>query len=164
LSGERLITQLEMMTSTEQSGSGICSISPLRNSTLSDAGLALVLAREREHVVGHVEPVDLAGRTDARADSRTSMPPPDPRSSTVLADLQLRSAPSGCRSRATRRPPVSGSVPALAVAVQVLRDLFGPAAARARAAAGILARPRPRAVPPRRISPESAPSNRSWCP
>jgi hypothetical protein len=28
------MTQLEMMTSTELSGRGICSISPLRNSTL----------------------------------------------------------------------------------------------------------------------------------
>ena len=33
LSAERLITQLEMMTSTDASGSGMCSISPLRNST-----------------------------------------------------------------------------------------------------------------------------------
>ncbi len=35
LSAERLITQLEMITSTELSGSGMCSISPLRNSTLA---------------------------------------------------------------------------------------------------------------------------------
>ena len=34
LSGERLTTQLLMITSTEPSGSGISSISPLRNSTL----------------------------------------------------------------------------------------------------------------------------------
>ena len=33
LSAERLITQLEMMTSTEASGSGMFSISPFRNST-----------------------------------------------------------------------------------------------------------------------------------
>ncbi len=65
LSAERLITQFEMITSTESSGSGIASISPLRNSTLSSAGLALVLARERQHLVGHVEAVGLAGRPDA---------------------------------------------------------------------------------------------------
>ena len=59
------MTQFEMMTSTELSGSGICSISPFRNSTLVDARLPLVLARQREHLVGHVEPVRLAGRADA---------------------------------------------------------------------------------------------------
>src|SRR2546422_6062842 len=35
LSAERLITQLEMITSTELSGSGMCSISPFKNSTFS---------------------------------------------------------------------------------------------------------------------------------
>ena len=65
LSAERLMTQLEMMTSTESSGSGMLSISPFRNSTLFDAGLALVLARQRQHLVGHVEAVGLAGRADA---------------------------------------------------------------------------------------------------
>ena len=35
LSPDRLITQFEMITSTELSGSGMCSISPLRNSTLA---------------------------------------------------------------------------------------------------------------------------------
>ena len=33
MSDDRLMTQLEMMTSTDASGSGICSISPFRNST-----------------------------------------------------------------------------------------------------------------------------------
>ena len=59
------MTQLEMMTSTELSGSGMFSISPLRNSTLVDAGLALIFAGEGEHVVGHVEAVGLAGGADA---------------------------------------------------------------------------------------------------
>src|SRR5260370_32567512 len=36
LSAERLITQFEMITSTELSGNGMCSISPLKNSTLPD--------------------------------------------------------------------------------------------------------------------------------
>ena len=41
LSAERLITQLEMITSTELSGSGMFSISPLRNSTFSTPALRL---------------------------------------------------------------------------------------------------------------------------
>ena len=59
------MTQFEMMTSTELSGSGMFSISPLRNSTFVGAGLALVLVGEREHLVGHVEAVGFAGRSDA---------------------------------------------------------------------------------------------------
>ena len=39
LSAERLMTQLEMITSTELSGSGIASISPFRNSTFSTPAL-----------------------------------------------------------------------------------------------------------------------------
>ena len=39
LSAERLITQFEMITSTEASGSGMCSISPLRNSTFVNPDL-----------------------------------------------------------------------------------------------------------------------------
>ena len=35
------MTQLEMMTSTELSGSGMCSISPLKNSTFSTPALRL---------------------------------------------------------------------------------------------------------------------------
>ena len=37
-------------------------------------GRLLVLPGERQHLVGHVEPIGLACRTDTRADSRTSMP------------------------------------------------------------------------------------------
>ena len=65
LSADRLITQLEMMTSTDSSGSGICSISPFRNSTFVDAGLPLVLAGQGQHLVRHVEAVGLAGRAHA---------------------------------------------------------------------------------------------------
>ena len=65
LSADRLMTQFEMITSTELSGSGICSISPLRNSTLVGARLPLVFARERQHLVGHVEAVGFAGGADA---------------------------------------------------------------------------------------------------
>ena len=65
LSAERLITQLEMITSTESSGSGMCSISPLAGTRRSARRLRLVLSREREHLVGHVEAVGLARRPDA---------------------------------------------------------------------------------------------------
>src|SRR5438876_820386 len=43
LSAERLTTQFEMITSTELSGSGICSISPRKNSTFSAPALRLFL-------------------------------------------------------------------------------------------------------------------------
>jgi hypothetical protein len=59
------MTQLEMTTSTELSGRGMFSISPLRNSTLSDGSLALIFAGEGEHLVGHVEAVGFAGGADA---------------------------------------------------------------------------------------------------
>ncbi len=59
------MTQLEMITSTESSGSGMFSIVPLRNSTFSTPASRLVGAGELEHLVGHVEAVGLAGRADA---------------------------------------------------------------------------------------------------
>src|SRR5919204_4307319 len=83
LSPERLMTQLEMMTSTLSLGSGMCSISPLRNSTLlmpaflwfsrASASISSVMSSPYALPVG---PTRLA-------DSNTSMPPPEPRSSTV---------------------------------------------------------------------------------
>ena len=62
MSAERLITQFEMMTSTELSGSGMCSISPFRNSTLLSPAFCLFSIRQSEHLVRHVETVSLAGR------------------------------------------------------------------------------------------------------
>src|SRR5688500_13236869 len=83
LSADRLITQLEMMTSTDASGRGMRSISPLRNSTfvaparslfaLASASISSVMSRPYTLPVG---PTRFAER-------RTSIPPPDPRSSTV---------------------------------------------------------------------------------
>ena len=49
LSTDRLITQLEMTTSTEPSGSGTSSIVPLTNSTLVAPALA-ALARARSSI------------------------------------------------------------------------------------------------------------------
>ena len=67
LSAERLMTQLEMITSTELSGSGICSISPFRNSTLDAPALRLFSSRQGEHFVGHVQAVRFARGADPRA-------------------------------------------------------------------------------------------------
>ena len=59
------MTQLEMMTSTEFVGQGNVFDFALEELDVFDAGLALVLAGEGEHVVGHVEAVGLAGGSDA---------------------------------------------------------------------------------------------------
>ena len=61
---DRLITQLEMITSTELSGSGIASIWPRRNSTFCGSGGAGVGPGQVQHLVGHVQAVRLAGRAD----------------------------------------------------------------------------------------------------
>ena len=58
------MTQLEMITSTESSGSGMSSIVPLRNSTFSTPASRWLRAGQLEHLVGHVEAVGLAGRAD----------------------------------------------------------------------------------------------------
>src|SRR6266403_1545543 len=92
LSAERLIAQFEMMTSTELSGSGICSISPFKNSTLSapalrlfsfaSASISSVISRPYAWPVG---PTRLA-------ESKTSMPPPEPRSRTTSPGFNLAKA------------------------------------------------------------------------
>src|SRR5579863_6112212 len=64
LSAERLMTQLEMMTSTELSGSGIFSISPLKNSAFSIPDF-FWFSRARQHLIGHIEPVGFARGSDA---------------------------------------------------------------------------------------------------
>ena len=59
------MTQLEMMTSTELSGSGIASISPFRNSTLSTPAFRWFSRASDQHLVGHVEAVRLPGGAHA---------------------------------------------------------------------------------------------------
>ena len=63
LSAERLITQFEIITSTELSGRGICSISPQELDILR-ARFALVLVGKRQHLVRHIEAVGFAGGAD----------------------------------------------------------------------------------------------------
>src|SRR5688572_7129164 len=83
LSAERLITQFEIITSTVSDGSGMFSISPRRNSTfvnperfwfsLASFSISSVISRPYAFPAGPTR----------CADSSTSMPPPEPRSSTV---------------------------------------------------------------------------------
>src|ERR1700683_2656050 len=86
------MTQFEMMTSTELSGRGMFSISPFRNSTFAtpacfwfsraSASISSVISRPYAFPVGPTR----------RAESSTSMPPPEPRSRTVSPALSLASA------------------------------------------------------------------------
>ena len=62
LSPERLMTQLEMTTSTDASASGMSSMWPLTNSAFVTPAARGVGARELEHLVGHVQADDAAGR------------------------------------------------------------------------------------------------------
>ena len=83
LSGDRQTTQLDMTTSTFASGSGIFSISPLTNSTLVMPRLAWFLRARFSMSSVMSRPVTWpSGPTcwDAR---KQSIPPPEPRSSTL---------------------------------------------------------------------------------
>jgi len=53
------------------------------------ARLALIVAGQRQHLVGHVEAIGLALRADAARDSSTSMPPPEAEIEHGFARLQL---------------------------------------------------------------------------
>ena len=82
LSGERQTTQLEMITSTLESGMGIFSISPCTKSTFSMLSLAL-LARASSSMAGVMSsPVTLPVSPTCWDARKQSMPPPEPRSST----------------------------------------------------------------------------------
>ena len=59
------MTQFEIMTSTDWSGSGIASMVPFEELDVGRPRFALIFARQRQHVVGHVQPVDFAGRSDS---------------------------------------------------------------------------------------------------
>ena len=114
---ERLMTQLEMTTSTRCVGERDLLDVPLDELDVRDPGLACVRAREVEHLVGHVEAVSpcrsgrRAGPRAARRSRRRSRgrAPSRPRAG--------RRRRSGCRSRARRATALSGSV-AVVVAVE----------------------------------------------
>src|SRR5438045_1613673 len=110
LSAERLITQLEMITSTDSSGSGMFSISPFRNSAFSTpAFLWFSLARPSMSSVIS-SPYALPDGPTRWADSSTSIPPPEPRSRTVSPAFNSASAvglpqPSDAFTAASGKPP-----------------------------------------------------------
>ena len=116
LSPERLMTQLEMMTSTVFDGSGIASMWPLRNSTFVAPGLrACSRARARASRRSCRAPYALPVGPTRFAESSTSMPPPEPRSSTVSPSRSSASAvglpqPSDASSASAGRPAVFARV------------------------------------------------------
>ena len=59
------MTQFEMMTSTDASGRGMLLDLALEELDVVRAGSSLVLVGKGEHLVGHVEAVHFAGRTNA---------------------------------------------------------------------------------------------------
>src|SRR5712692_4103458 len=110
LSPDRLITQFEMITSTELSGSGICSISPLRNSAFSTPALRW-FSRARASISSVMSsPYAFPRGPTRRAERSTSMPPPDPRSSTVSPGFNSASAVGLPQPREAFRA-VSGTSP-----------------------------------------------------
>ena len=80
---ERLMTQLLIAMSTEASGSGIASISPLTKTALSTPACAAL--RRASVSISSVmsSPYAVPPGPTRRAARRTSIPPPDPRSRTV---------------------------------------------------------------------------------
>src|SRR5437762_1337330 len=92
LSAERLTTQFEMITSTELSGSGICSISTRKNSTFSAPALRLFSFASASISSVMSRPYALPVGPTRFAESSTSIPPPDPRSSTTSPGFNLASA------------------------------------------------------------------------
>src|ERR1035437_601771 len=91
LSPERFTTQFEMITSTELSGSGMFSISPFRNSTLVAPALRLFSFASASISSVISRPYALPVGPTRLAESRTSMPPPEPRSSTTSPSLSAAS-------------------------------------------------------------------------
>src|SRR4029077_601483 len=92
LSAERLITQFEIITSTVLSGSGIFSISPLRNSTFVAPALRLFSFASASISSVISSPYALPVGPTRFAESNTSIPPPEPRSSTTSPAFNLASA------------------------------------------------------------------------
>src|SRR5581483_9464737 len=83
LSGERLITQFEIIVSTVASGSGMFSISPLINATF-DAPARSAFRRATASISSVISrPYTYPPGPTRCAASSTSSPPPDPRSSTT---------------------------------------------------------------------------------
>ena len=156
LSAERLITQLEMITSTESSGSGIALDLALEELDVVDAGLALVLARQRQHLVGHVEPVGLAGGADPpRGEQHVDA------AAGAEVEHRLARVELGQRGRVAAaergRHRLCGERRGLALRVEVGGDRVALPPRDAAGAAAGRARPPPPAARPGRTSPSRSP-------
>src|SRR6266852_3062464 len=92
LSAERLITQFEMITSTELSGSGIFSISPRKNSTFSAPALRLFSLASASISSVISSPYAFPVGPTRLAESKTSMPPPEPKSRTTSPGFNFAKA------------------------------------------------------------------------
>ena len=130
LSGERLITQLEMITSTDASATGRCSISPRRNSTFSSPAFCAFSralppspgscprrsrarsvppparpgsSRNRRRRPGRAPPLPASGRRSP-ADCRSPGPGWRPRAPTPVPPRCSRAEPSISSARAPTGP------------------------------------------------------------
>ena len=91
LSGDRFTTQLEITTSTVLSERGMSSIVPSRNSTLLSPDSAWFL-RASASISGVMSsPYAMPSGPTRGAESSTSMPPPEPRSSTISPSFRSAS-------------------------------------------------------------------------
>ena len=120
LSPDRLTTQFEMITSTVFDGNGIDSMLPRRNSTLVAPARALFSLASASISSVMSRPYALPAGPTRRADSSTSMPPPEPRSSTISPGFRSARAvglphPSDASSAAAGTPAVSPASYRLAV-------------------------------------------------
>ena len=103
LSPDRFMTQLEMTTSTLSSGSGMSSMSPLRNSTFPTPACSALSSCELEHLVGHVEADRPAGGPDPRSRRSARRRRPPSRGRAPSLPLGGRRPRSALRSRAIQR-------------------------------------------------------------
>ena len=111
LSGDRLMTQLEMTTSTDASPSGTSSIVPSRNVAFSTPASAW-LRRASSSISGVISsPYAVPPGATRRADSRTSSPPPEPRSRTLCPGCRSANRVGLPQPREATRAPADGTSP-----------------------------------------------------
>ena len=137
LSLERLMTQFEMITSTELSGSGNRLDRALEELDIGRARLALVLPRQRQHLVGHVEAVGLAGRADPLRGQQHVDAAAGTEVEHGLAGLE-RQQRGGIAAAERRGDGVGGKTAGFGVGIEVRGDRIAAAARGWAAAAGLL--------------------------
>src|SRR5215208_2974076 len=110
LSVERLMTQLEITTSTLSSGSGISSMCPFRHSTFSTPASARFFSASASISSVMSRPYALPPGETLLAESSTSMPPPLPKSRTTSPGESVARA-VGLPHPNEAAPAASGSPP-----------------------------------------------------